>query len=230
MLFDGDPGVARPRRAVAHRRGHGHHGVRRVGAVPDGVPEGRARSRHGARSAGSGRPGRRCRPTGSAGSPDAVGVPVSSICGGTDICTAFIGSSPLQEVRAGEIGGRLLGCAVEAFTPDGTVVPARRHRRARDHATDAVDAGRVLGRRRRLEVPRRVLRGLPRRVAPRRLGDVHRRRHVHRHRSLRRDAQPRRRAPRHERLLLGRRGFCRRSPTASSCTSRTTATPAGWAS
>ena len=54
---------------------------------------------------------------------EAVGVPVSSICGGTDVCTAFIGSSPLQEVRAGEIGGRLLGCAVEAFTPDGAICP-----------------------------------------------------------------------------------------------------------
>ena len=54
---------------------------------------------------------------------ETLGVPVSSICGGTDICTAFIGSSPLQEVRAGEIGGRLLGCAVEAFTPDGSVCP-----------------------------------------------------------------------------------------------------------
>ena len=53
----------------------------------------------------------------------AVGVPVNSICGGTDICTAFIGASPMQPVRAGEIGGRLLGCAVEAFTPDGEVCP-----------------------------------------------------------------------------------------------------------
>ena len=52
-----------------------------------------------------------------------VGVPVNSICGGTDICTAFVGASPLQPVRAGEIGGRLLGCAVEAFTPDGEVCP-----------------------------------------------------------------------------------------------------------
>ena len=52
-----------------------------------------------------------------------VGVPVNSICGGTDIATAFIGASPLQPVRAGEIGGRLLGCAVEAFTPDGEVCP-----------------------------------------------------------------------------------------------------------
>jgi acetoacetyl-CoA synthetase len=54
---------------------------------------------------------------------DVVGVPVNSICGGTDICTAFIGASPLQPVRAGEIGGRLLGCAVEAFTPEGRVCP-----------------------------------------------------------------------------------------------------------
>ena len=29
----------------------------------------------------------------------------------------------MQEVRAGEIGGRLLGCAVEAFAPDGTPCP-----------------------------------------------------------------------------------------------------------
>ncbi len=54
---------------------------------------------------------------------EVVGVPVNSICGGTDIATAFIGASPLQAVRAGEIGGRLLGCAVEAFTPDGKVCP-----------------------------------------------------------------------------------------------------------
>ncbi|HET9548478.1 MAG TPA: acetoacetate--CoA ligase [Desertimonas sp.] len=54
---------------------------------------------------------------------EVVGVPVNSICGGTDIATAFVGASPLQPVRAGEIGGRLLGCAVEAFTPDGDVCP-----------------------------------------------------------------------------------------------------------
>ena len=52
-----------------------------------------------------------------------LGVPVSSICGGTDVCTAFIGSSPVQDVRAGEMGGRLLGCAVEAFDPDGRPCP-----------------------------------------------------------------------------------------------------------
>ena len=54
---------------------------------------------------------------------DSVGVPVSSIAGGTDVCTAFVGSSPLVPVRAGEISCRLLGCAVEAFTPDGRAAP-----------------------------------------------------------------------------------------------------------
>jgi acetoacetyl-CoA synthetase len=54
---------------------------------------------------------------------DVVGVPVNSISGGTDVATAFVGASPLQPVRAGEIGGRLLGCAVEAFTPTGEACP-----------------------------------------------------------------------------------------------------------
>ena len=78
------------------------------------------------------RPGR-LRWVGSTGAPlpaagfrwvhDHVGVPVSSISGGTDVCTAFVGSSPLVPVRAGEISCRMLGCAVEAFTPDGRPCP-----------------------------------------------------------------------------------------------------------
>jgi acetoacetyl-CoA synthetase len=55
---------------------------------------------------------------------DTIGVPVSSISGGTDVCTAFVGTSPLVPVRAGEISCRLLGCAVDAFGPDGSPVPA----------------------------------------------------------------------------------------------------------
>ena len=54
---------------------------------------------------------------------EAIGVPVSSISGGTDVCTAFVGSTPMTPVRAGEISARLLGCAVEAFAPDGTPCP-----------------------------------------------------------------------------------------------------------
>lgn len=54
---------------------------------------------------------------------DELGVPVSSISGGTDVCTAFVGTSPLVPVRAGEISCALLGCAVEAFDPDGRPLP-----------------------------------------------------------------------------------------------------------
>ncbi|MET0578468.1 MAG: acetoacetate--CoA ligase [Ilumatobacteraceae bacterium] len=52
-----------------------------------------------------------------------LGVPVSSISGGTDVCTAFVGSSPLVPVRAGEISCALLGCAVEAYAADGRPCP-----------------------------------------------------------------------------------------------------------
>jgi len=54
---------------------------------------------------------------------EAVGVPVSSISGGTDVCTAFLGTSPLVPVRAGEISCALLGCAVEAFDATGAPCP-----------------------------------------------------------------------------------------------------------
>lgn len=49
-------------------------------------------------------------------SPQAM---LSSISGGTDLCTAFVGGSPLSEVRAGEIPCRCLGAAVEAFDVHG---------------------------------------------------------------------------------------------------------------
>ena len=47
-------------------------------------------------------------------------VMVSSISGGTDVCTAFVGGCPIVPVRRGEISCRYLGAAVEAFAPDGT--------------------------------------------------------------------------------------------------------------
>jgi acetoacetyl-CoA synthetase len=57
---------------------------------------------------------------------DAVGrgVQVNSISGGTDVCTAFVGMVPILPVYAGKISTRLLGCAVEAFGPDGRQVGA----------------------------------------------------------------------------------------------------------
>jgi acetoacetyl-CoA synthetase len=49
-------------------------------------------------------------------------VMLSSISGGTDVCTAFVGGCPLVEVRAGEIPCRWLGDAVEAFDSNGRPV------------------------------------------------------------------------------------------------------------
>ncbi|HKY66955.1 MAG TPA: acetoacetate--CoA ligase [Acidimicrobiales bacterium] len=49
-------------------------------------------------------------------------VLLSSISGGTDVCTAFVGGCPLVPVRAGEISCRYLGAKVEAYTDDGRSV------------------------------------------------------------------------------------------------------------
>ncbi|HEX5579613.1 MAG TPA: acetoacetate--CoA ligase [Candidatus Limnocylindria bacterium] len=46
-------------------------------------------------------------------------VHLQSVSGGTDVCTAFVGASPLVPVWEGEISCRHLGCAVEAFSPEG---------------------------------------------------------------------------------------------------------------
>ena len=46
-------------------------------------------------------------------------VHLQSVSGGTDVCTAFVGASPLVPVWEGELSCRHLGCAVEAFDPEG---------------------------------------------------------------------------------------------------------------
>jgi acetoacetyl-CoA synthetase len=78
--------------------------------------------------------GPRLREVGSTGSPlpadgfrwvhDAVGpsVRLASVSGGTDVCTAFVGGAPVLPVVAGEISGRCLGAAVEAFDDGGHAV------------------------------------------------------------------------------------------------------------
>ncbi|MDP9250975.1 MAG: acetoacetate--CoA ligase, partial [Chloroflexota bacterium] len=52
---------------------------------------------------------------------EAVGnrLQLQSVSGGTDVCTAFVGASPLVPVWAGEISCRHLGCRIEAFDADG---------------------------------------------------------------------------------------------------------------
>ena len=99
---------------------------------------------------------RACAPVGSTGSPlapegfqwiyDQVGTDtwLFSTSGGTDVCTAFVGGVPTLPVYRGELQGRSLGCAVEAWDEDGQLGD-RRGRRAGDHGADAVDAPLPLG-------------------------------------------------------------------------------------
>jgi acetoacetyl-CoA synthetase len=53
------------------------------------------------------------------------GIPVGSLSGGTDLCTGFLGPSPLVPVWAGEISCRMLGARVEAFDDGGRAVLGR---------------------------------------------------------------------------------------------------------
>jgi acetoacetyl-CoA synthetase len=55
---------------------------------------------------------------------DSVGseVMLSSLSGGTDVCTAFVGGAPNLPVRAGVIPASLLGCAVTAYDESGQEV------------------------------------------------------------------------------------------------------------
>jgi acetoacetyl-CoA synthetase len=52
-------------------------------------------------------------------------LPVSSVSGGTDLCTAFVGGTPVLPVRAGEISCRYLGAKAEAWVGGRPVVGRR---------------------------------------------------------------------------------------------------------
>ena len=52
-------------------------------------------------------------------------IPVGSLSGGTDVCTGFLGPSPLVPVWSGEISCRMLGARVEAFDEGGRSVVGR---------------------------------------------------------------------------------------------------------
>ena len=140
------------------------------------------------RKAGVVPPPHRLRAVGSTGAPlppdgfrwvhDVVGagVQVQSVSGGTDVCAAFVGAVPLLPVRAGEISCRLLGCAVEAFDPDGDVCPPGVQGELVVTEADALDAGRLLGRPDGEKLRGALLLRLSGGVAPRRLDHLHRRR------------------------------------------------------
>ena len=51
---------------------------------------------------------------------------VGSVSGGTDVCSAFAGATPLKPVHAGELQCRCLGVAVEAFDEQGRSVIGER--------------------------------------------------------------------------------------------------------
>jgi len=52
-------------------------------------------------------------------------VNLGSLSGGTDLCTGFVGPSPLVPVWAGEISCRMLGARVEAFDEGGQSIVGR---------------------------------------------------------------------------------------------------------
>jgi acetoacetyl-CoA synthetase len=88
-------------------------------------------SRKAALTPGSSHDLSRLRTIGSTGSPLAAdlfewvgshvgkSVMVSSISGGTDVCTAFAGGTPGVPVRAGELATRYLGVALDCWSPKG---------------------------------------------------------------------------------------------------------------
>ena len=128
VLFDGDPGHPDLGGAVAAGGGGGRDvlrtsapflmACRKAGLAPAPTAVDLSALRT------VGRPAPRCRPRASSGCTRRSGpdVMLSSVSGGTDVCTAFVGGCPMVPVRAGEIPCRYLGAAVEAFAADGPAV------------------------------------------------------------------------------------------------------------
>ena len=91
---------------------------------------------------------------------------LGSFSGGTDVCTGFVGPSPLLPVRAGLIARPVPG------GPRGSLRRRREAghrggRRAGHHRAHAVHAGRLLERSGRREIPGQLLRRIPWSVAAR---------------------------------------------------------------
>jgi acetoacetyl-CoA synthetase len=124
VLFDGDP--SHPDLGelwrLAERGGLTYFGTsapfllagRKAGIVP-------ARLADLGRLRGVGSTGAPLPPEGFAWVHEAVSPTAQpqSISGGTDVCTAFVGSAPMLPVHLGEISCALLGARVEAYDPAG---------------------------------------------------------------------------------------------------------------
>ena len=133
------------------------------------------------------------------------------IAGGTDIIGCFISGNPMLPVYRGELQCAALGLAVDVFDDEGRP-GARAKGRTGVHGALPVDAGVVLGRSRRRDVPRRLFRALSRCLVSRRLRGDDPGRRFHHPRPLGRHTESGRRAHRHFGNLPDRgglRGDCR---------------------
>ena len=132
-------------------------------------------------------------------------IPLGSLSGGTDLCTGFLGPSPLVPVWAGEISCRMLGARVEAFDPEGRPRIGEQGELVITAPMPSMPVG-LWGDADGSRMRAAYFEPWPGRLAPRRLAHGHRPRLVPDHRPQRRDAQPRRRPPRDRGVLRGRRG------------------------
>jgi acetoacetyl-CoA synthetase len=124
VLFDGNPGypdmntlwdlAARTRMTC-----FGTSAAFIAGCMKAGVEPARGRDLSALRSVGS--TGSPLAPEGFRWVYDELGPEtwLFSTSGGTDVCTAFVGGVPTLPVYLGELQGRALGAAIEAWDPDG---------------------------------------------------------------------------------------------------------------
>jgi acetoacetyl-CoA synthetase len=127
VLYDGHPSYPGPDRlwALADREGVTYFGV--GASYLHGCLKADLRPRERlalGRLRGVGSTGSPLSPAGFEWAHRHVGehVPVGSVCGGTDVASAFVGPCPTLPVFSGEIQCRCLGVAAEAYGPDGRPV------------------------------------------------------------------------------------------------------------
>jgi acetoacetyl-CoA synthetase len=127
VLYDGSPGYpdlnllwAASEKAPIHHFGTSAPYL--VACMKAGLSPGKTQDLSALRSIGS---------TGSPLPPEAFAwvyehvksdVWLSSMAGGTDVCTAWVGGNPLLQVYQGEIQSRCLGCAMESWDEEGKPV------------------------------------------------------------------------------------------------------------
>ena len=220
------PAAPRPALAVAARRGDRRHADGRQPRVPHGLPQGgRASRRRSSTCRGCGRSARRaarCRRRATAGWPSSSAPTCCSTWAAAAPTSApgIVQGSPLQPVWAGEISGPCLGVDAQAFDEKGERVVGELGELVITAPMPSMPVG-FWGDPDGTPLPRHLLRRLPGRVAPRRLGALLRGR----------QRVDRRAAPTPPSTAAacgwappsstGWSRSCPRSPTASSCTWRT---------